>query len=72
MFDNFSGSCEKVFWKSTLDCVGQVRSSLGEIMEKFAVERLAKGKDMYWNFRAMNGVKSRSVNPADKALSSQD
>lgn len=70
MFDNFAGVNEKIFWKSTLDCVGQVRSSLGAIMEDFAIERLEKDKDMYWDFRAMNDVQNAKRQNDDKALSS--
>jgi hypothetical protein len=59
VFDNFAGRNEIVFYSHTCkNGLGQVRSSLGRIMEEFAIERIKKDKDMYWAFRAMNESKS--------------
>ena len=70
MFPNFTGEAEKVFYRSERDGVGGVRSSLAVCMELFAIERLAKDKEMYWSFRAMNDVQNAKRQNDDKALSS--
>lgn len=70
MFPSFVGEAEKVFYKNLLDGAGGVRSSLAVCMELFAIERLAKDKEMYLHFRAVNERQNAKRQNDDKVLSS--
>lgn len=70
MFPSFGDLTVKTFYKNTTGTPVGERVSLGEAMELFAIERLAKDKEMYWNFRAMNERQIAQRQNDDKALSS--